>query len=187
MRLIGMLLIPVAFFVLISLATYSVNDYPNASRRPEEALNIGGRAGALVAFTLFVLLGYCAYGIPLLIGLFAWNRLKNQNPRLLPVILGVGLGFIAAGAMTVSLVSAIPESRRFEFGGALGIWLGRHAAGILGVQGALAASTALLLLMVVLSIAGIRRYRARQRIAARMRKDRSNLYDTAPMSRSSPP
>lgn len=185
MRLIGALLLPVALFLLVCLLTYSRNDYPNSSLRPEQAFNIGGRGGALIAFDLMVLLGYCAYALPVIIGLLAWNRFKNLSLRLIPVILGAGLSLTLAGAATLSLITQIPENRRFEFAGATGLWLAQNMSGVFGTRTALLVSVTVFAGLILFTLAWMFKYRAQQRAASRT-ADRSD-YNTPSMPRSAQP
>lgn len=151
MRVIGILLFPVAFFVLVSLVTYSINDYPNSSLRSDEVLNMGGHFGALVAFLLFLIFGYGAYGIPFLIVFFGWNRLNNHGLRTLLIMVGAGLGIIIAGATTASLITSFSETTRFEFSGALGLRLGQWMSEILGVNAALLTGVVTLCILIFFS------------------------------------
>ena len=82
-RILGLLLMPVAFFVLASLVTYSPNDYPNSSVRPDQVLNAGGQLGAITSSSLFLVCGYSAFIVPLIFIFWGWNRWTNGAPRLL--------------------------------------------------------------------------------------------------------
>lgn len=179
-RAVGFLLMPVAFFVVVSLATCSVNDYPNSSLGPDEVLNAGGYTGAVMAYILFVVFGYGAYGIPVIIGFWGWNRLYNGPPRLLISSLLVGSGLIMAGATTVSLVTSLPADTRFAYGGALGLHLGQRVTQLVGTDGAFFVSAAFFAGMAVLVVFwGIRRRAAKHRTSSRV------YENTTPVSPSS--
>ena len=159
---IGLLLAPVAVFVLLSLATHSEDDYPNSSLGPEEAANRGGRSGALVSYGVMLSLGYGGYVVPILIGLLAWNRIRNRRLSMALEQSGWLLALTTTGIATASLIPIFPEYLRFKIGGVLGFYLGRQMAGVLGVDLALAAGG-----FVFLSILGVMAYRIRRRAARR--------------------
>ena len=160
MHATGLLLAPVAVFVLLSLATHSEDDYPNSSLGPEEVVNRGGRAGALVSYGVMLTLGYGGYVVPVLIGLLSWNRIRNQRPSIVLEQSGWLLVLTTTGIATASLIPIFPEYLRFKIGGVLGFYLGRQMAGVLGVDLALAAGG-----IVFLTILGVMAYRIRRRAA----------------------
>ena len=182
MRLIGVMLFPIALYSFVCLLTYSANDYPNSSLRPDQTFNLGGQAGAQFAYALVTFFGYCAYGVPITIALLAWNRFTNRSLGSFLVIPGIGLCFICSTAMTVSLVAAIPEARRFAFGGGAGAWLAQNLAGVVGTQAALWVSCVVLLGMPLFLLVWVARRHARRRALARLT---DNLYGATPPPRSS--
>lgn len=153
----GILLVPVAVFVLLGLVTHAEFDYPNSNLGPEEVANLGGRPGAMLSYALMLALGYGGYVVPLLIGLLAWNRITGR--RLWVVIAQACwlLALMTAGITIGSLVPILPESLRFKIGGVLGFYLGSRMAGVLGVDLSLAAAAA-----VFLAILGFMLYRIRR-------------------------
>lgn len=163
MRLIGVMLFPIALYCFVCLLTYSVNDYPNSSLRPEQTFNFGGQTGAQVAYALLTFFGYCAYCVPITIVCLAWNRYTNRSAGSFLIIPGVGLCFMCSAAMTVSLVTAIPETRRFEFGGGAGAWLAQLLVGIVGTQAALVVSCVVFLALILFLVAWIAGRHARRR------------------------
>ncbi|MBM3264827.1 MAG: DNA translocase FtsK 4TM domain-containing protein [candidate division Zixibacteria bacterium] len=171
MRLIGVLLTPIPVFLFICLLTYSGNDYPNSSLRPEEALNLGGDYGAWIAYALRVFLGYGAFALPVLLGLLAWNRLTGASARSLFLIPVAGLGLILSGATLFCLIGQIPESGRFAFGGVTGLWLAQNLSGVFGTQGAFFVCGAFFLGVVFYSIIRTVRTRALLRAAAKKSDD----------------
>ncbi len=158
MHAIGILLVPVAVFVLVSLVTHAENDYPNSSQGPEEVVNLGGRPGAVISYGAMIALGYGAYVLPILIGLFAWNRIRVQRPVILLAQSGWLLGLMVMGIATGSLIPILPEFLRFKIGGVLGFYLGKQMAGVLGVDLSLALGS-----VVFLAILGIMLYRIRRK------------------------
>lgn len=168
MRLIGVMLFPIALYSFVCLLTYSVNDYPNSSLRPDQTFNFGGQTGAQFAYALVTFFGYCAYGVPITIAFLAWNRFTNRSMGSFLLIPGVGLCFICSTAMTISLFAAIPESRRFEIGGGAGAWLAQNLAGVVGTQAALWVSCAVLLGLTVFLLVWVAQRHARRRAKARL-------------------
>ena len=147
MYVIGILLVPVALFVLLSLVSHAETDYPNSSRSPDEVSNLGGLPGALVSYGVMLVLGYGGYVVPVLIGLLAWNRIRGQRPVRLLVQAAWLLVLVLAGISTGSLVPVLPESLRFKIGGVLGFYLGGQMAGVLGVDRSLILGGALFLVV----------------------------------------
>ena len=164
MHAIGLLLVPVAVFVLLSLVTHSEDDYPNSSLGPAEVVNRGGLPGALVSHGVLLVLGYGGYVVPVLIGLLAWNRIRGQRPaRLLSQSVWL-LVLMVTGISTGTLIPILPEYLRFRIGGVLGFYLGGQMAGALGVDLSLVVGG-----FVFLTVLGIMAYRIR-RHAARQAK-----------------
>ncbi len=162
MHAIGILLVPVAVFVLVSLVTHAENDYPNSSQDPEEVVNLAGRPGALISYGAMLALGYGAYVLPILIGLLAWNRIRVQRPLILFAQSGWLLVLMVIGIATGSLIPILPESLRFKIGGVLGFYLGRQMAGALGVDLSLALGSVVFLAILGLMLYRIRRKSVRQ-------------------------
>ena len=185
MRVIGILLFPIAFFVLVSLVTYSDNDYPNSSLRPDEVLNMGGRFGALVAFLLYIIFGYGAYAVPFLIGFSGWNRLNNHGLHTLLIMIGAGLGIIIAGATTASLITSLSETTRFELSGALGLRLGQWMSETMGIQVALLIGVVTLCVLIFFSgFWTLRRIQPRRHASSQIHVD-SNKTSSDPGSSAS--
>ena len=138
MHAIGVLLIPVALFVLLSLATHAETDYPNSSRSPDEVANLGGRPGALLSYGVTLVLGYGGFVLPVIIGLLAWNRIKARHSGIVLAQTGWLLALMTIGTATGSLIPIFPEYVRFRIGGVLGFYLGGEMAGLLGVSFSLA-------------------------------------------------
>lgn len=149
MYVIGILLVPVALFVLLSLVTHVETDYPNSSRGPGEVANLGGLPGALVSYGVMLALGFGGYVVPILIGLLAWNRIRGQRPVKLLMQSAWLLVLVVAGISTGSLVPVLPEYLRFRIGGVLGFYLGGQMAGVLGVDRSLILGGSLFLVVLV--------------------------------------
>ena len=134
MYVIGILLVPVALFVLLSLVSHAETDFPNSSRGPGEVTNLGGLPGAMVSYGVMLALGYGGYVVPVLIGLLAWNRIRGQRPVRLLMHSAWLLVLVLAGITTGSLIPVLPDYMRFRIGGVLGFYLGGRMAGALGVD-----------------------------------------------------
>jgi len=122
-RAIGVVLLGVAAFLVISLATYSAGDYPNSTRPPAETTNWGGRVGALIAFWALNLVGYAAFGLPLLCLVWGVGQLCAA-----PLVRNAGrsLGVLAM-ALLLAMASGLPrwpEETAFRLGG----WFGAESA-----------------------------------------------------------
>ncbi len=72
------LLFPIALYLLLSLLSYVGTDpsYSHVAASGPVA-NLGGKVGAYLSDLLFYLLGYPAYLIPLLLGIWAWKLLRT--------------------------------------------------------------------------------------------------------------
>ena len=134
MHTIGVLLVPVALFVLLSLVTYAETDYPNSSRSPDEVVNLGGRPGALLSYGIMLVFGYGGYVLPLLISMLAWNRIRGRRIGVVLAQAGWLLALMTISTATGSLIPIFPETVRFRIGGVLGFFLGGQMAGRLGMD-----------------------------------------------------
>lgn len=162
MYVIGILLVPVALFVLLSLATHAETDYPNSSRGPGDVTNLGGRPGALLSYGVTFALGYGGYVLPVLIGLLAWNRIRARRSRIVLEQSGWLLVLTTIGIATASLIPIFSESFRFRIGGVLGYFLGGQMAAVLGVDLSLALGAAVFLAVLGLMVWRIAKRRARR-------------------------
>lgn len=151
-RILGLLFLLLALLVIVSLVTYSADDYPNSSLEPNAVLNAGGRVGAVLGSVLFLVFGYHAYGIPVLLILYGWNRLRNGRVWVLLYSVSIGISVMAAGVTTASLVEAFPAEQRFQFGGAVGLRLAQLMMEYVGPTLALPISAAVLVLLVFLLV-----------------------------------
>ena len=113
-------------FSWIAIISFDAGDWPNPHRypHPDPASNAAGRAGAWVAYHVFVYLGRGAYaalaGLTVAIGVLArQGRLLYLWQRVLGIILLVSVVSTAAHLLTVSDPPLWPELR----GGVLGFFL----------------------------------------------------------------
>ncbi len=118
----GVLLLALAAFLLLSLATHSPLDPPNSSHAGEQGpINRAGWLGAHVSAWMLTAVGYSAYALPLLAVLWAWNRLRRR-PWKGDAARSLG---VAGIALFLSVGSGLPSwspYTAFEFGGWLGTW-----------------------------------------------------------------
>ena len=118
-RIAGVLLVAVAIFLVVSLATYSSQDPPNASHSPEGIANWAGRIGAYVSYGALTGVGYAAYVLPLLAFLWGWNRLFRRSVRQ-DLIRSLGLLGLAVFFSIASALSAYLPHVAQRWGGLLG-------------------------------------------------------------------
>ena len=121
-RISGLLLLALAAFLLVSLATHSPLDPPNSSRTGAQVtVNRAGWVGAQASWGMLTAVGYAAYAVPLLAGLWAWNRFRQRPWQ--------GAAARSAGIVGVALIlsagAGLPpwsQYTTFEYGGWLGTW-----------------------------------------------------------------
>lgn len=154
------ILAPVLFYLLVSLLSYSTND-PGWSRTASVTgvmHNYGGLLGAYLADLAFMLLGYIAYFLPVVLGGIAWIALfgldSDGDGRVDfgPALRLVGIvGFlIAATGLCHSLGGAAPDLPEGS-GGVLGKLVGNSGHSIFGGLGGNLLLTVILLLSVTLA------------------------------------
>lgn len=149
------ILAPLTLYLLVALISYSRND-PGWSRAGGDGPieNLGGVAGAWVADIFFILFGYLAYVVPILMLHFSWKVLRNARRGdlgILPAVVRVS-GFvltIGAGCGLAALhgsgaASGLPVGD----GGVIGATVGPLFSGVAGFLG----ST---LLLLAVALAGI--------------------------------
>lgn len=117
----GVVLLALAAFLLLSLATHSPQDPPNSSQDGQPAMNRAGWLGAHVSYGLLTAVGYAAYALPLLAVLWSWNRFRRR-PWKSYAARSLGIGGIA---LFLCVGSGLPDwspYTAFEWGGWLGTW-----------------------------------------------------------------
>jgi DNA segregation ATPase FtsK/SpoIIIE, S-DNA-T family len=154
------ILAPVLFYLLVSLVSYSTDD-PGWSRTASvtgEMHNFGGLLGAYIADLSFMLFGYIAYVLPVVLGGIAWIALfgldSDGDGRVDfgPALRLIGIvGFlIAATGLFHSLGGAAPDLPEGS-GGVLGKLVGNSSHKILGGLGGNLILAVILLLSVTLA------------------------------------
>jgi len=119
-RIAGVLLVAVAIFLVLSLATHSNQDPPNASQPPEGISNRAGRIGAYVSYGTLTAVGYAAYVLPLLAFLWGWNRFTRRSVRQ-DLIRSLGLlGLAVFFSIASALAAYLPHAAQSR-GGLLGL------------------------------------------------------------------
>jgi len=142
-------------YLLMALSTYDTND-PGFSHATGafQINNAAGRAGAWLADLLFLLLGYCAWVMPFLLMLKAWQIFQGRHQpwRWLPWLWT--LRFVALLLLLLSAAALIDihfhPSRNMPTtaGGILGQSIAKWAIDVLNVQGSS-------LLFIALSLFGL--------------------------------
>jgi DNA segregation ATPase FtsK/SpoIIIE, S-DNA-T family len=154
------ILAPVLFYLLVSLVSYSTDD-PGWSRTASvtgEMHNFGGLLGAYIADLSFMLFGFIAYVLPVVLGGIAWIALfgldSDGDGRVDfgPALRLIGIvGFlIAATGLFHSLGGAAPDLPEGS-GGVLGKLVGNSSHTILGGLGGNLILAVILLLSVTLA------------------------------------
>ena len=154
------ILAPVLFYLLVSLVSYSTDD-PGWSRTASVTgamHNYGGLLGAYLADLAFMLLGYIAYFLPIVLGGIAWIALfgldSDGDGRVDfgPALRLIGIvGFlVAATGLFHSLGGAAPDLPEGS-GGVLGKLVGNSSYSIFGSMGGNLLLTVILLLSVTLA------------------------------------
>ncbi|HLF67276.1 MAG TPA: DNA translocase FtsK 4TM domain-containing protein, partial [Gammaproteobacteria bacterium] len=140
----GLLLIlcAVAIFILISLITYTHNDpgWTN-NTTSKHVINWGGRVGAWLADILYLLLGYVAFVLPLLMFFWGYKGFTLQLPRLGSDRILKSIGLIALLASACGIVHGYFHHLGTSFpahsGGILGYLVSRGLTRIFNTEGSL--------------------------------------------------
>ncbi|MEW6749813.1 MAG: DNA translocase FtsK [Candidatus Latescibacterota bacterium] len=119
----GVLLLGLAVFTVVSLASYSELDHPNSSRPASLGANWGGRVGAVASYWAFVVLGYGAYGAPFLALLCGWALLRGHTAGS-TARRSLGLVGMALVLCAGSGLPTYPRQTAFALGG----WFGTHVS-----------------------------------------------------------
>ncbi len=154
------ILAPVLFYLLVSLLSYSTDD-PGWSRTASVTgvmHNYGGLLGAYLADLAFMLLGYIAYFLPVVLGGIAWIAMfgldSDGDGRVDfgPALRLIGIvGFlIASTGLFHSLGGAAPDLPEGS-GGVLGKLVGNSSHTIFGAMGGNLLLTVIFLLSVTLA------------------------------------
>ncbi len=119
---VGILLIGVGLFLVISFVSHSSLDYPNSSRAANSDFNWGGRIGAYVSYIALLAMGIAAYIWPVLLLFWGVNALRNE-PLVHVVARSIGL---LGMALLFSIGAGLPSYSSyvaFKLGGMLGTQL----------------------------------------------------------------
>src|SRR6478609_6153646 len=132
-------LAPLLFYVLASLATYSSSDPGALHSVTGEVHNIGGRLGAKMAEEAFWLFGYAAYTVPFVLGGIAWIALFGLDPDgdghvdFGPALRLIGIvGFLVSACGLLQLLGGAAPNLPAESGGVLGGVTGRATGSMFG-------------------------------------------------------
>ncbi len=80
-QILGVCLIAIALLMALSLLSHSPEDPPNSTRPNELAQNLVGWLGAHVSYHLLFSVGYGAYALIVLAGVWGWNHLRMSSVR----------------------------------------------------------------------------------------------------------
>ena len=134
-KILGLLLSALSLLLFISLISY---DFSADHGRISTALstgeygtiftglgNQGGVVGALIAFVLYMILGYCSIFTPALLLAWGVNRFFGKAPFVLRRWSLIGGGFILAFMTLISLPHGLDKFSQLgvTFGGAVGHFL----------------------------------------------------------------
>ncbi len=117
----GVVLVALAAFLVLSLATHSPQDPPNSSQAGQPAMNRAGWLGAHVSYGLLTAVGHAAYVLPLLSVLWAWNRFRRR-PWKPYAARSLGIAGIALFLCVGSGLLDWSRYTAFAWGGWLGTW-----------------------------------------------------------------
>ena len=145
-RALGVVLLAWSIFLVVSLVSHSYRDFPNSSRPPSEVLNWAGYLGAWMSYKVFMALGYAAYGLPVLILLWGWNRVRGHSVQ--------GAAYRSAGILSIMLLFSVGSGlpgyssyTAFKLGG----WFGTQVANLLLIPYAGRVGSAILLAALLLA------------------------------------
>jgi S-DNA-T family DNA segregation ATPase FtsK/SpoIIIE len=128
-QILALLLAAFAVLALASVATYET---PLIGRGPWSAKNACGPVGSTLAFAFTWTFGRVAsFGIPLLAGLWAWNRLRSKPPQ--PLIISSALGALLLFELCSLL--ALGGADRWTWTGAWGLAASMALRSALGAVG----------------------------------------------------
>ena len=128
-QILALLLAAFAVLALASVATYET---PLIGRGPWNAKNACGPVGSTLAFGFTWVFGRIAsFGIPLLAGLWAWNRLRSKPSR--PLVISSALGALLA--FELCSLFALGGADRWTWAGAWGLAASMALRSALGAVG----------------------------------------------------
>ena len=155
-EIVGILLICVALFILLSLVSHNPGDWPGSSRSFDEPrANMAGKYGSFVSYFVLQFMGVTGYFLTafLLIagGIVFLHRKLSQliKPLILMSVMGVFIPLLLTLLLEVGADSTIPGAET-SFGGMLGAILYNLVFANLGRPGAILVSLTIVLIAVVL-------------------------------------
>lgn len=150
--LLGGLLLLLGMLTLLSLASHSPSDYGLLADAATSVSNMGGVAGAYLAYWLMLLMGKGSYLLPVLLLLWGVNRIGARAAERVAAwtfwLVLLTLWFCTL----VSLPHALPDETKLSWGGLIGGYIGALAIRYVGRIGAhvLLAGVALVAVLVIL-------------------------------------
>jgi S-DNA-T family DNA segregation ATPase FtsK/SpoIIIE len=138
------LILALAFFVLLSLETYQTADPGWFHGGHAMAIaNAGGRVGAFLADTLYWLLGYVAYALPIAVAYLAWiilhdHRALHRVNKPMLTLRAVGLLLLLVGGSGLFMLLVRGNAFvSYGSGGILGRVVVTHLCAMVNLQGTL--------------------------------------------------
>lgn len=137
------LVLTCALYVLISLLTYRMNDpgWFHAAYAPDVE-NAGGKVGAYIADTLYLIFGYFAYLLPLCFAYIAWVILKDHRAlhlvnKIALLLRSMGFGLLVVGGCGLLALEIQPNTQALihQPGGLLGHFVAHGLSLGLNLQG----------------------------------------------------
>ncbi len=121
-------------FLLVSVLTFHPQDIAWDSAPPARPVhNVGGLIGAYVAYALFRGLGWSAYLLTGLLGVWGWMRWRGMSFRLAPMRI-IGTALLLLASSTLGSLSTPDLAHQVQRGGFLGVvtaeWCYRYLGSI---------------------------------------------------------
>ena len=139
-EILGLLLLALAILTFLSLLSYERGDFENW----------GGVVGGELSYYLILALGYPAFLLPLLLGLWGLNRLLNAGagfPRRATLLLSITGVLFSCFVHLPGLLSS--EELRFKLGGLLGRFLSAELVKYFGDSGSYVITLTLFLVTLI--------------------------------------
>ncbi|MFA5068798.1 MAG: DNA translocase FtsK [Candidatus Omnitrophota bacterium] len=151
-EIVGFVYLAIGVLVFVSLISFDPADIRFFASTPNAHINnFIGIIGAYIGASLFFLIGYSAYVIPVLCLVWAIDRFTSQQPqRSLVKFSGTAVLFLASSAF-MSLLFNIENTSRMNAGGFSGMMLSLMLERYFGVIGSYVIVSTLIILSVLLA------------------------------------
>ena len=151
-EIIGILLVALAFFLFLSLISYSPADPSFNAYTTRKVDNWMGRAGAYTSESLFWSFGFPAFLIPLFLGIFAFGFIFRWEWKYLPLkCAGWVVILLAASSLFGLWMKSLPVyNESFQPGGVIGFIFSKGLVRYFNLPGATILLTVVLIVSFVL-------------------------------------